>query len=148
MRPFPHSSSNGCARGKQNSLNCCRVATIKCEEAVKCRGAGRRKIRNCLKHEGTETSQIVLTVPSLNTFTCFENGQFIISSTTLVINSDMPILHLSWGSSGGITTTLRARRSGATNFLISKMSRPAQGPTQHPTQWESGFFPGDKAAGA
>jgi len=37
---------------------------------------------------------------------------------------------------------------GAGDFLFSKRSRPAMGPTQPPFQWVPDFFPRNKAAEA
>jgi len=51
-------------------------------------------------------------------------------------------------SSVGIATRLGASQSGfrilagTRNFLFSKSSRQALGPSRHPIQWISGFFPG------
>jgi hypothetical protein len=60
---------------------------------------------------------------------------------------------LSRDSSVGIVTRIRDGRSGfrilamAKYFFLSKTSRPAVGPTQPPTKWVPGIFPGVKRLG-
>ena len=60
---------------------------------------------------------------------------------------------LSRDSSVGIVTRIRDGRSGfrisamAKDLFFSKTSRPAVGPTQPPTKWVPGIFPGVKRLG-